>query len=79
MPNGDKDARVGSGLVTETIDMPTLKIPCDDLCTWVVVRAGPGRESVSRLKYRSSLCRHEHKPAIAPVPPVPVLRTAVPW
>ena len=76
MPNGDKHARVGSGLVTDTIEMPTLKIPCDDLCTWVVVKAGPGFESRSRLKYRSGLCGHKH---IAAVPSVPAMRTAAAW
>jgi hypothetical protein len=40
--------------------MPTLLVPCH-LCTWTVVRPGPGLECVSRLKYRNALCSHRHE------------------
>lgn len=56
--------RSGTGQPAGVIEMPTLLIPCS-LCSWAVVRPGPGMECVSRLSYASSLCPHlrrNHQP-----------------
>ena len=42
------------------IVQPTLSIPCDCVCTWVVSAAGPGMTCVSRLKVLNRCCPHRH-------------------
>ena len=42
------------------IEIPTVDIPCDCMCSWTVIRAGQGRDRISRLMYPSALCRHKH-------------------
>jgi hypothetical protein len=42
---------------------PTLTIPAACLCTWAVVRPGPGLACISRLKAVSRLCGCKHEPA----------------
>jgi hypothetical protein len=51
------------------VEMATLGIPerCHALCSWVVVRPGPGWACVSRLKYANSICGG-HKPAAGSMP-----------
>ena len=59
----------GAGVPGEHIDMITIDIPCS--CTWGVIRTGPGRQCVSRLRYLSAGCWHKHAPqppALALVP-----------
>jgi hypothetical protein len=58
---GLRDARIGSGALSRMVEMPTVTIPGDCLCTWRVVRAGPGLACISSLWYRSGLCRHRHQ------------------
>lgn len=77
MARGDKDSRVGSGYVRAgAIRMPTITIPCDCSCTWVVIRPGPGIAAISEAKYVNALCPHarQHHAAAMPVPPTPLLR-----
>jgi hypothetical protein len=77
MAHGDKDSRVGSGQVTSgSLRMPTVLIPCDCSCTWIVVRAGPGTAAISEAKYVNSLCAHarDHRAAVKPVPAAPWLQ-----
>ena len=64
MPHGDKDARVGQGYVTAgSIREPTLARDPRCQCTWIVVRAGPGMECISEMKYASGLCPVRHQRA----------------
>lgn len=66
MPSfGSRDSRDGSGRPVGDVVMPTLLIPerCHDLCTWSVVRPGPGYACLSRLRYRNLLCPASHDPA----------------
>ena len=46
------------------IEMPTLDRQCDCMCPWVVVRAGPGRECISRLKRQNQACPYRHEPEV---------------
>ena len=69
MAHGDKDARVGSGqVIYGSIRQPTLSIPCDCSCTWIVVQAGPGLKAVSEAKYLNALCKYRHVPSLVPMP-----------
>ena len=68
MAHGDKDARVGRGQVMATgIRQPTITIDTSCACSWVVVKAGPGLECISEMKYRNNLClvRHVQEPVPA--------------
>jgi hypothetical protein len=56
------DHRAGAGRPSAHVEQPTYTIPADCACSWSVVRAGPGRECVSRLIYRNALCAHRHVP-----------------
>ena len=49
------------------VEIPTVDIQCDCMCSWTVIRAGQGRDCISRLVYPSALCRHKHV-SQAPVP-----------
>ena len=44
------------------ITQPTLSIPCDCVCTWVVSAPGPGMACVSRLKVLNRSCAYRHRP-----------------
>lgn len=55
-----------AGMATGDIIMPTTDIPCNCACVWIVVRAGQGKDCLSRLKYRNALCQHRHKPPDSP-------------
>ena len=71
MAHGDKDSRVGAGQVLAgSIRMPTITIPGNCMCTWIVVRPGPGPECLSDLRYRNALCpvRHVPSPPLTVVP-----------
>jgi hypothetical protein len=56
--HGTRDDRAGTGQPAGIVEMPTLKIPSGCMCTWSVVRPGPGMECISQLRYASSLCSH---------------------
>jgi hypothetical protein len=72
MSFGSVDSRVGAGqVVGGTVRQPTHTIPADCMCSWSVVRPGPGMECLSDLRYRNTLCRHPHKPTLAAVRGVP--------
>ena len=49
------------------VEMPTLDIPprCGELCTWIVVRPGQGKQERSRLKYRNAACLHHRQAPVA--------------
>jgi hypothetical protein len=73
MAHGDKDSRVGAGqMLAGSVRQATLSIPCDCMCTWTVVRTGPGMEAISELRYSNSLCSRlrEHQAAAARPPAV---------
>jgi hypothetical protein len=66
--HGTREDRSGAGQPAGVIEMPTLQIPVGCLCSWSVVRPGPGMACISRLTYASSLCSHlrrNHAPAKA--------------
>ena len=42
-------------------EVPTILKEGDCQCSWVVVRAGPGLECISRLKRQSRACPHRHE------------------
>ena len=46
---------------TDVIEMPTFEIPSGCMCSWSVVRPGPGMACVSRLTRRSGICPHRHE------------------
>jgi hypothetical protein len=72
MAHGATDARTGSGAVPAgSIRQPTHTIPAHCMCTWAVVRPGPGMECLSDLRYANSLCPVRHRPYLAAVPEVP--------
>jgi len=58
-----RDLRAGMGQPAGHIDLPTFGIPADCICTWGVIRPGPGWACISRLRYRNSLCSHKHIPS----------------
>jgi hypothetical protein len=67
MPFGTADTRIGAGQVMAgSVRMSTNLIPCDCMCTWAVVKPGPGTECVSDLRYRNALCPCRHRPAAVP-------------
>ena len=47
------------------IVQPTLSIPGDCTCTWVVTSPGPGMVCLSRLKALNRACPHRHKPLVS--------------
>jgi hypothetical protein len=55
-----KDSRQGTGRPTSVVEMPTLRIPSDCLCSWTVATPGPGLNCISRLSYANALCGHRH-------------------
>ena len=57
----------GTGLTAGHIEMPTLKIPCACMCSWSVVRPGPGMACVSRLTRRNNCCPYRHEAQSAPL------------
>jgi hypothetical protein len=68
MSFGSVDSRVGAGQVAAgSITQPTVTIDARCMCSWVVIRPGPGMEAVSSLKYRNALCNVRHKPNLVPV------------
>ena len=74
MAHGDKDARVGCGqMIYGSVRMPTIRIPADCMCTWVVVRPGPGIGCLSDLRYANALCPHrrQHETDAAAAVPMP--------
>jgi hypothetical protein len=48
----------GPGTPLGIVEMPTLQVPCFGMCTWSVVREGPGMAAVSRLRHASLMCAH---------------------
>lgn len=59
MPSfGTREDRSGAGQPAGVIEMPTLQIPSGCMCSWSVVRPGPGMACISRLNYASALCSH---------------------
>ena len=57
------DIRSGLGRPVADIIQPTLTIPHECMCSWIVVRAGPGFACLSKIKYTNSLCSVRHDPA----------------
>jgi hypothetical protein len=56
------DQRKGVGQVPAgTLEMPTVKIPGECMCSWSVVRAAPGLGAKSALRYRNMLCSVPHE------------------
>jgi len=45
------------------IIVPTLAIPGDCVCTWSVIRPGPGLLCLSQLRYVNALCPVRHQAA----------------
>ncbi len=69
MPRTDSDSRAGAGRVAPgSVRQATLSIPAGCLCTWIVVKAGPGMECVSELRYRHLACSVRHVPSLTVVP-----------
>ena len=56
------DLRGTMGVPSGHVEMPTFTIPEDCKCSWSVITPGPGLECVSRLRFRSAMCRHKHVP-----------------
>lgn len=56
------DLRGTMGQPAGHVDIPTFAIPADCKCSWSVIKPGPGWSCVSRLSYRSAMCRHRHVP-----------------
>jgi len=48
-------------ITSPDIMQPTLSIPCGCVCTWTVVRPGPGMACMSRLKVLNRSCPHRHR------------------
>ncbi len=55
------------GITSHHIEVPTPDIPleCRNACTWVVVRAGRGRDCISRLKYPNRICPVKHEALVS--------------
>ena len=60
VPDRKADPRSGTGRPSSVIEMPTVQIPADCLCSWSVVRPGPGLDCVSRLAYVNAMCPCRH-------------------
>jgi hypothetical protein len=54
-----RDERYGQ-MEAALITGVTAEIPCDCMCSWSVIKAGPGRAAVSQLRFRNSLCSARH-------------------
>jgi len=52
-----------SPVMAPDIIVPTLAIPGDCVCTWSVIRPGPGLLCLSQLRYVNALCPVRHQAA----------------
>ena len=50
------DNRGIPGLTPSSVEMPTVEIPVNCMCSWSVVKAGIGRACISRARFFNSLC-----------------------
>jgi hypothetical protein len=54
---------MGAGGLYQSVEMPTLLIPCACLCSWTVVRPGIGLACISQLKWANNICPVRHQSA----------------
>lgn len=51
-----KPASGSFAMAAGDVEMVTFDIPGECICTWSVSKPGPGRQCVSTLRFRNSLC-----------------------
>jgi hypothetical protein len=65
MGHAGADLRMGSGQVAlGAITSPTVAIDPRCMCSWTVIRPGPGRACLSAIKYVNALCCVRHVQAV---------------